>query len=60
MKYRSKTNQNLTVEYISEAQLRIGETKRLCVVYEREGYFYVRLKAEFFDKFSLDEGPKPS
>jgi hypothetical protein len=60
MKYRSKTNQNLTVEYITEAQLRIGETKRLCVVYEREGYFYVRPKAEFYDKFSLDEGPKPS
>jgi hypothetical protein len=48
------------VEFISEAQLRIGETKRLCVVYEREGYFYVRPKAEFYDKFSLDEGPKPS
>ena len=60
MKYRSKTNHNLTVEYISEAQLRIGETKRICVVYEREGYTYVRPKAEFFDKFSLDEGPKPS
>jgi hypothetical protein len=60
MKYRSKTNQNLTVEYISEAQLRIGETKRLCVVYERGGCFYVRPKAEFYDKFCLDEGPKPS
>ena len=60
MKYRSKTNQNLTVEYISEAQLRIGETKRLCVVYERHGYFYVRPKAEFFDKFKLDESPMPS
>jgi len=60
VKYRSKTNQDLTVEYISEAQLRIGETKRLCVVYEREGYFYVRPKAEFYDKFFLDERPKPS
>ena len=60
MRFRSKANQNVIVEFISEAQLRIGETKRLCVVYEREGYFYVRPKAEFYDKFCLDEGPKPS
>jgi hypothetical protein len=60
MKYQSKTKPTVVVEFVAEAQLRIGETKRLCVVYEREGYFYVRPKAEFFDKFSLDEGPKPS
>jgi len=60
MKYRSKANPKVAVVLVSEAQLRIGETKRLCVVYEREGYFYVRPKAEFHDKFSLDEGPKPS
>lgn len=60
MKYRSKANPKVAVVLVSEAQLRIGETKRLCVVYEREGYFYVRPKAEFYDKFCLDEGPKPS
>jgi hypothetical protein len=60
MKYRSKTNQNLTVEYISEAQLRIAETKRLAVIYRKEGLLYVRPKAEFFDKFKLDETPIPS
>jgi hypothetical protein len=60
MKYRSKTNQNLTVEYISEAQLRIAETKRLAVVYRKDGILYVRPKAEFFDKFKLDETPIPS
>lgn len=60
MKYRSKTKPTTVVEYISEAQLRIGETKRLCVIYEREGICYVRPKAEFFDKFKLDDIPIPS
>jgi hypothetical protein len=48
------------VEYISEAQLRIAETKRLAVIYRKEGLLYVRPKAEFFDKFKLDETPIPS
>ncbi len=60
MKYRSKANPKVAVVLVSEAQLRIGETKRLCVVYERGGYFYVRPKAEFYDKFCLDETPIPS
>jgi len=57
MKFKSKTNPELVVEFISEAQLRIGETKRLCVIYRKEGQFYVRTRAEFFDKFKLDESP---
>ena len=60
MKYRSKTNPSLSVQFVSEAQLRIGETKRLCVIYQRGEIFYVRPKAEFFDKFELDEQPIPS
>lgn len=55
MIYRSKINPDLVVTWISEAQLRIGETKRLCVIYQRGDIFYVRPKAEFFDKFVLDE-----
>lgn len=55
MKYRSKVNPKVIVELISEAQLRIGETKRICVVYQRGEHFFVRPKIEFFDKFELDE-----
>ena len=55
MKYLSKTKPTVEVEFIAEAQLRIGETKRLCVIYQRGEVFYVRPKAEFFDKFVLDE-----
>ena len=55
MRYQSKTKPTVAVEFIAEAQLRIGETKRLCVIYQRGEIFYVRPKAEFFDKFVLDE-----
>ena len=60
MKYLSKTKPSLSVEFVAEAQLRIGETKRLCVIYQRGEHYYVRPKAEFFDKFALDEQPVPS
>jgi hypothetical protein len=60
MKYRSKANPSVIVELVSEAQLRIAETKRLAVVYRKDGILYVRPKAEFFDKFKLDETQIPS
>lgn len=60
MKYLSKTKPTVEVEFVSEAQLRIGETKRLCVIYQRGEIFYVRPKAEFFDKFTLDKSVIPS
>jgi hypothetical protein len=60
MKYLSKTKPTVEVEFVSEAQLRIGETKRLCVIYQRGDIFYVRPKAEFFDKFDLDKSVIPS
>ena len=60
MKYLSKTKPSLSVEFVAEAQLRIGETKRLCVIYQRGEHYFVRPKAEFFDKFALDEQPIPS
>jgi len=60
VKYQSKTKPSLSVEFVAEAQLRIGETKRLCVIYQKGEIFYVRPKAEFFDKFVLDEQPIPS
>jgi hypothetical protein len=55
MKYASKTKPTVEVEFVAEAQLRIGETKRLCVIYQRGEHYFVRPKAEFFDKFVLDE-----
>jgi hypothetical protein len=60
MKYKSKTKPTVEVEFVTEAQLRIGETKRLCVIYQRGEIFYVRPKAEFFDKFDLDKSVVPS
>ena len=60
MKYLSKTKPSIVVEFVAEAQLRIGETKRLCVMYKRGDIFYVRPKAEFFDKFELDKSVIPS
>jgi len=60
MNYRCKSKPTTIVQFVSEAQLRIGEIKRLCVIYQRDGIYYVRPKAEFFDKFELDDTPIPS
>lgn len=53
MTYYSKHKPTVVVEFVAEAELRIGETKRQAVVYTRNGRNYVRPKAEFYDKFSL-------
>lgn len=53
MTYHSKHKPTVVVEFVAEAELRIGETKRQAVVYTRNGRNYVRPKAEFHDKFSL-------
>ncbi len=53
MKYYSKVRHDVVVELIDEAELRIGEIKRLVVIYRRNGRLYVRPKAEFLDKFVL-------
>jgi len=53
MTYKSKHKPSVVVEFVAEAELRIGETKRQAVVYTRNGRNYVRPKAEFHDKFSL-------
>jgi hypothetical protein len=53
MTYRSKYKPTVVVEFLSEAELRIGEIRRQAVVYTRNGRNYVRPKAEFHDKFSL-------
>jgi hypothetical protein len=55
MRYLSKTKPAVVVEFVAEAQLRIGETKRICVIYQRGEHYFVRPKAEFFDKFVLDD-----
>lgn len=53
MKYYSKVRHDVVVELIDEAELRIGEIKRLAIIYRRNGRLYVRPKAEFLDKFVL-------
>ena len=60
MKFRSKVKPTTVVEFLSEAQLRIGEIKRICVIYSKDGHYYVRPKAEFHDKFTLDSQVIPS
>ncbi len=60
MKFRSKANPSIVVEFVAEAQLRIAETKRLAVIYRKDQYLYVRPKAEFHEKFALDPTPPPS
>jgi hypothetical protein len=52
--YVSVTNPKVVVEYLGEAELRIGETKHNVVIYDRSGRFYVRLKAEFAAKFTAN------
>ncbi len=53
MTYRSKHKPTVVVEFLAEAELRIGEIRRQAVVYTRNGRNYVRPKAEFHDKFLL-------
>jgi hypothetical protein len=59
MTYRSKHKPTVVVEFLAEAELRIGEIRRQAVVYTRNGRNYVRPKAEFLDKFSLVVSAKP-
>jgi hypothetical protein len=51
MKYRSKTKNSTNVDVLGFAEFRLGETRRECVIYTRNGMFYVRTKAEFMAKF---------
>ena len=60
MKYCCKLKPSVVVEFIGEGELRIGETKRLVAIYQRNGNTFVRPKAEFLDKFQLDNRPIPS
>lgn len=58
MTYRSKHKPSVVVEFLDEAELRIGEIRRQVVIYTRNGRNYVRPKAEFHDKFSVAQAPE--
>ena len=48
MTHQRKTKRTLRVKLIRAAVYRLGETKRICVVYEdAAGVWHVRAKAEF-------------
>lgn len=51
--YRNREHPHVKVEFVAEAQFRIGEIRQECVIYTRDARFYVRTKAEFETKFSL-------
>ena len=52
MTHQRKTKPHLRVRFLAFAVLRIGETKRKCVVYQdAQGEHHVRTKEEFKYKF---------
>lgn len=49
--YRNREHPHVKVEFVANAQFRIGEIRQECVIYTRGMKFYVRTKAEFEAKF---------
>lgn len=50
-KYRNKKKHSTEVEYVGEAEMRVGEIKSKVIVYSRNSKLYARTVAEFIDKF---------
>lgn len=50
-KYRNKKKHSIEVEYVGEAEMRVGEIKSKVIVYSRNSKLYARTVAEFIDKF---------
>jgi len=55
-KYQNIFKPTTVVDFVSEAEFRMGEMRSQCVVYTRKQRFYVRSTAEFLAKFRLIEG----
>ncbi len=54
--WERKTSRSCVVDVWGEAELRIGEMREKCTVYERNGKLYVRRTPEFVDKFKKIDG----
>jgi hypothetical protein len=50
-KYKNRLSPETIVDYICEAEYRVGEIKEKVVIYQRNGKHYVRRKTEFFSRF---------
>ena len=50
-KYVNRKKPSTTVEFVCEAEYRIGEMKHQVVIYTRNTKYYVRGKVEFEAKF---------
>lgn len=50
-KYQNIYKPTTVVEFVAEAEYRMGEMRHQCVVYTRNQRFYVRSAAEFLAKF---------
>lgn len=51
MKFRSKVNRSTVVEFVADAEMRVGEMRTTVVIYRRGERHYVRKRAEFLAKF---------
>ncbi len=51
MKYRHRNKPSVQVEFVAEAEYRIGEMRSKAIIYTRNQKFYVRGKGEFFKHF---------
>lgn len=51
MTYRNRNKRSVEVEFISNAEYRIGEVRTRAVIYRRNGKYYVRGSVEFHAKF---------
>ena len=51
-KFRNKVKPSTIVELVvDDAEYRLAEMKRKCVIYSRNSKFYVRERVEFYAKF---------
>lgn len=55
--YRNNDNPNVVVEFVSSAEMRVGETRWTAVIYARGQTLYVRPIQEFHAKFTLQPAP---
>jgi hypothetical protein len=55
--YRNNDNPSVVVEFLSTAEMRVGETRWTAVIYARGQTLYVRPIQEFHAKFTLQPTP---
>jgi hypothetical protein len=56
-RYVNNDNRSVVVEFVSTAEMRVGETRWTAVIYARGQTLYVRPLEEFHAKFTLQPTP---